>query len=418
MSMSLLSLIFFLAAIIIGFTRKMNVGIISIAFALIIGRFVGMTDKKIIGGFGASLFLMLLGVTYLFSIVQSNGTLQLVAKKAVALVGKKTWLIPIVIYLLGFFIAAVGPGAIPAIAIIAVFSVPLAMEIGFNPIMLGVIGVSGTLSGRMTTITPEGILIHSIASKQGITNVMKPVIINSTITTVVFSIIIYIFFKGYKVKGGNPLKLNQLPKFNNSQRITITGVLIMIFLATVLKINVGLASFLVATVLTLLNVADETECLKNVPWGVLILVTGVGVLMNIVISSGGIDLLAKTLSKIMTPHTASAITGLTAGIMSWFSSALGVVFPTMIPTVGTIAKTVGGNVSAKELISAIGIAASVAGFSPASTGGALILSSYVSNTKCSKEEQNKLFVELFIISIIAVLFVSLIALLGIYKIPV
>lgn len=413
-NMPLITLIFLFGAIIVGFIRKVNVGIISIALAVLVGRLVGMNDTKIISGFSASLFIMLVGVTYLFSIVQINGTLELIAKKAVAVAGKRTWLIPIIVYMLGYLIAAVGPGAIPAIAIMAVFSVPLAIVMGADPIMLGAIGVIGTLGGRMTAITPEGILISDIATKQGVTNVILPLLSNATISTVILAVLVYVYYKGYKVKGENPLKLSDLPKFNKYQQITILGVVVMIFAVTVLKVNVGLASFLVATILILLKVADEAQCLKAVPWGVLILITGVGVLMNIVISSGGINLLAKTLAKFMNSITAGPIIGITAGLMSWFSSALGVVFPTMIPTVGTIVKTVGGNVSSTELISAIGIAASVAGLSPASTGGALILASYVSSTNCSKEEQNKKFIELFVMSVLAVLLVAVLAVLGVY----
>jgi di/tricarboxylate transporter len=415
-NMPLLSLIFLFAAIFIGFIRKVNVGILAIALAVFIGRIVGMNDTKIIAGFGSSLFIMLVGVTFLFSIVQINGTLDLIAKKAVALAGKRTWLVPVIVYLVGYGVAAAGPGAIPAIAIVSVFAVPLAIVMGASPIMMGAIGVIGTLAGRMTPITPEGILITSLAAKQGMNNVLTPLLINATFTTIVISIAIYVYFKGYKVKGENPIKLSELPKFNTNQIITIIGVAVMIIATTKFQVNVGLASFVVAAILLLLKVADESQCIKAVPWGVLILITGVGVLMNIVITAGGIDLLAKTLAKVMTPKTAGALTGVTAGIMSWFSSALGVVFPTMIPTVGTIVKQVGGNVSGSELITTIGLAASFAGLSPASTGGALILASYVANTNCSKEEQNKLFIELFVISVIAVALVGIFALLGLYRI--
>ena len=316
MSMPLLTLLFLVGAIVIGFFRKVNVGILAIALALFIGRITGMTDKEIIEGFNASLFIMLVGVTFLFSIVQINGTLDLIAKKAVGLAGKRTWLIPIIVYLIGYGIAAVGPGAIPAIAIIAVFSVPLAIVMGANPIMMGAIGVIGTLAGRFTPITPEGILISSIAGDQGMNNVLIPLLINSTVTTVVLAVLVFIFFKGYKFKGENPIKFNELPKFNSPQIITMIGVVIMIIAVTVLGVNVGLASFVVGALLLLFKVADESEAIKTVPWGVLILITGVGVLMNIVISAGGIDLLASGLASLMTPATAGAITGVTAGAMS------------------------------------------------------------------------------------------------------
>ena len=60
--MALLSLGFLLLAIMLGFIRKMNTGLLCIAFALLLGRMAGISDAEIIKGFNASLFLMLLGV--------------------------------------------------------------------------------------------------------------------------------------------------------------------------------------------------------------------------------------------------------------------------------------------------------------------------------------------------------------------
>ena len=96
--MALLSLVFLLVAIFLGFFRKMNTGLVCIAFALVLGRLAGVPDKEIIRGFNSSLFIMLLGVTYLFSLAQINGCLDLLAKKVVSLAGKRVYLVPIIIY--------------------------------------------------------------------------------------------------------------------------------------------------------------------------------------------------------------------------------------------------------------------------------------------------------------------------------
>ncbi|MBQ6424253.1 MAG: hypothetical protein IJJ93_03150, partial [Acidaminococcaceae bacterium] len=83
--MALLSLGLLLLAIFLGFFRHMNTGLLAIGFALILGRLSGISDKEIISGFNYSLFMILLGVTYLFSLAQLNGSLELLAKKVVAL---------------------------------------------------------------------------------------------------------------------------------------------------------------------------------------------------------------------------------------------------------------------------------------------------------------------------------------------
>ena len=63
--------------------------------------------------------------------------------------------------------------------------------------------------------------------------------------------------------------------------------------------DVGLASFIVAAVLILLGITDQKTAMKGVPWNTLVLVCGVGVLMNLVISTGGIDLLANIMASVI-----------------------------------------------------------------------------------------------------------------------
>ena len=120
--MALLSLLFLLLAIFLGFVRKMNTGLLCIAFALVLGRMSGVSDAVIMKGFNSSLFIMLLGVTYLFSMAQINGSLDLLAQKVIALAGRRVYLIPVIIYVFSIVLAALGPGSVPTMAIMMVFS--------------------------------------------------------------------------------------------------------------------------------------------------------------------------------------------------------------------------------------------------------------------------------------------------------
>ena len=131
--MALISLGSLAAAIFLGFFRKMNTGLVCIGFALLLGKLAGIPDKEIIGGFNYSLFLMLLGVTYLFGLAEWNGTLKLLTKKITVLAGKRTYLIPVVMYLFATVLSALGPGTIPTTAIMMVFGMTLAVEMKINP---------------------------------------------------------------------------------------------------------------------------------------------------------------------------------------------------------------------------------------------------------------------------------------------
>ena len=108
MNLGLISLICLLAAIMIGFVKNCNVGILCTGIAAVLALVFGIKASDIIKGFSASLCIQMVGITYLFAIINGNGTLELLARKMVALVGKQKRLIPFVIYILGFIISAVG----------------------------------------------------------------------------------------------------------------------------------------------------------------------------------------------------------------------------------------------------------------------------------------------------------------------
>lgn len=413
MGIALVSLIILVLVIFIGFFRKINVGLVAILAVTIFGTFIGEKDSVIIKGFSSSLFIMLLGVSFLCSIGITNGSLELMSKKILKLSGGYAFIAPILIYIIGFGIAAIGPGCVPALGIVAALSLPLGKSTGYDPVMLAIIGEIGSFTGRFSPITPESLLIQKLTEPQGITNYQSIILIYASVTTIILSVIIFIIFKGYKVKT-QKMEQNEIPSFNKNQIFTLIGFLTVIIACTFYKRNVGLISFAVGILLILIKAADEKAVFKAISWSTLLMITGFGMLMDIVILVGGVSLLSDSLAKIMTPHTAVAIQGLTGGIMSWFSSAIGVVWPTLVPTVGSIANSVG--VPADSLISILCLTASFAGLSPASTGGGLIMAANATDPDFTKEKENKLFIKLFAISVLMVVLIVIAALFGLYSI--
>lgn len=141
--------------------------------AFFMGHIMGLNDKQIITGFNGNLFFTLIGVTFLFSILNVNGTIELVAKRSVSMVGKHNWLIPIVMFLVGYILTAVGPGSIRLLAILPAFAIPVAIARGFNPLMMALIADFGAFAGRMSPITPEGLLVRELLATGGINDVAR-----------------------------------------------------------------------------------------------------------------------------------------------------------------------------------------------------------------------------------------------------
>lgn len=413
MNLSLVSLIALLTAIVIGFVRKANVGILCIGFSMIIGVVYNVSASDIISGFSSSLCISMVGITYLFAIINGNGTLELLARKMVVLVGKKKVLIPFVMYILGFIICAVGPGAIPSLAIVPVIAIPVAVSAGVNPIMTAIIGDLGVMSGRMSPLTPESAVVRELMEEQGLTGDTIPIMLAMIVTVLILMPLVYIYYKGWKVEKQEETENIKLPKFNVNQWLSILALLVLAIGALFFSWNVGLTGFLVASFLVVVGAGDEKKAIKEIPWNVILMVLGVGILMNVVSLSGGINLMVEGLETVMTERTATVIMSVVTCFMSFFSSGLGVVFPTLIPLASGLAT--GTGISAVELVSVIVIGGTITGFTPFATTGALIMAG-VANQENSQEKfhQNRMFVELFAVSFIALFVLVILSFIGIY----
>ncbi len=414
MNLGLVSLLLLLVAIIIGFWRNCNVGILCIGFSMILSVAYGLSSKEVIAGFSSSLFIQMVGITYLFSIINGNGTLELLARKMVALVGTKKRLIPVVMYILGFVICAVGPGAIPSLAIVPVIAIPVAVSAGINPIMTAIIGDLGVMSGRMSPLTPESAVVRELMEEQGLTGNTIPIMFGMIVTALVTGVLVYIYYKGWKVdETSSVVSIKDLPKFNVKQWCSLVGLLVLAVGALFFSWNVGLTGFLVGTILVVIGDGQEKKAIAGIPWNVILMVMGVGILMNIVSLSGGIDIMVSGLEKVMGQRTAAMIMAIAAGFMSFFSSGLGVVFPTLIPTASGLGAALG--VNAVQLVTVIVIGGTVSGFTPISTTGALIMAGVAQQENAEERfPQNRLFIELFAVSFIALAVLAIFAVLGIY----
>ena len=136
------------------------------------------------------------------------------------------------------------------------------------------------------------------------------------------------------------------------------------------QLSVGLAAFLAASAVVLIGVADESVAMKRVPWGVIIMVCGVTVLISVLEKTGGMDLFTSLLARLANPTTINGVVAFVTGLISSWSSTAGVVLPTFLPTVPGLVEKVGGGDPLAVALS-INVGSAMVDVSPLSTLGAL-----------------------------------------------
>jgi len=177
---------------------------------------------------------------------------------------------------------------------------------------------------------------------------------------------------------------------DRSQLLTIGVISVWVVAVVGFRVNVGLAAFGAATILALARAADESAAVKRMPWGIIIMVSGISVLIGVLEKSGGMELFAALLAKLATPATINGSIAFITGLISTWSSTSGVVLPAFLPTVPSLVSQVGGGDPLAVALS-INVGSSLVDVSPLSTLGALCVAAVV-----DPPESRRLFRQLMI----------------------
>ena len=392
----------------IGFYRNINTGLVSIAFSLIIGYYLGgLSFNEIIGYWPLKLFFITFGVTFLFSVAKENETLEKFAKYFIYWSGGRKALIPIIFYFLSLVLASIGPGNISTTALLIPIAMTIAYQSGISMLLISGEVILGSIAGGLSPLAPNGIVALTLAEDNGMDYLKNYIYFNNVVMVTAFSALMYFVLGGKKLFTGERISIEKPSKFTKDQIYTLIGIGVLVIWVVFLGVNVGFASFAIVAVLMWFKVADQEKSIKGVPWSTLLLVCGTALLISVAATLGGIELLTNILASMMNENNAVAIMAILSGVMSLFSSAVGVVMPTLIPTTSQLALELGAGVTPEMLVVAIAVGSHITTPSPLSTMGALALASAPSQVN-----KKKLYKDLFLLSFAALGFIAIMGWIG------
>ena len=410
MDISLPALVSILALVIlVGIScvnEDLNVGFLGIAFGIIVGGvFAGTPASKVMNAFPLSLFMILVGVTFLFGMAQTNGTMEKLTAYSIRACKGNTALVPIIIYILATFITTIGPGNIAGCALMAPVAMAIASKVKMPAFLMTLLVVGACNGAAFSPFAPTGIISNGIIAKCApelgipadyLNTLAWKIHFNSTIAQGFVNIGGFFVMGGLKwirEQKGAALDIDELaPKpepFNAAQKITLLLVAILIILVVVpglpgvkgtlpkyitnMLSNVGSISFVLSIILMLTGYGDSKAAVKVMPWSVIMMVCGVSVLIDVMDKAGGLNFLVEVMASVAGPTTICFWTAFVPAVISAYSSSSGVVMPMFLPmTPGLVELTGGDPVS---IISAIDVGSHLVDTSPLSTLGALCIAS-------------------------------------------
>ncbi len=375
MNPALASVLALLLAIILSMVSRLNIGLLAIALAWMVGVFIaGMKAEAVMAGFPATLFLTLTGVTLLFACAETNGTLQWLAHSAVGLLRGNHRLLPVLFFVIAMVLSTVGPGAIAAVALIVPMAMAMGERAGLPHFLTALMVANGANAGNLSPISALGVIANTKMAEGGVGGHEWKVWFANFIAHALVAAVAYWFLvrKVTKEPAAPATAIETQFSLTRPQILTIAFVLAWIVGVLAFKLNIGLSAFAVVTLLIVLRTTEETQALKKVPWGVIVMVSGVSLLIALLEKTGGMDHFTALIGKVASPATINGIIAFITGVISTYSSTSGVVLPAFLPIASKLAGQIGGGDPLAIALS-INVGSSIVDVSPLSTLGALCI---------------------------------------------
>ncbi|MEU3848407.1 SLC13 family permease [Streptomyces sp. NPDC029554] len=394
MSPELLSILVLVVVFVIATTRSVNMGALAFAAAFGVGGLVaGLDADGIFAGFPGDLFVVLVGVTYLFAIARANGTTDWLVHAAVRLVRGRVALIPWVMFALTGALTAIGAVSPAAVAIVAPIALSFAARYGISPLLMGAMVVHGAQAGGFSPISIYGSIVNGIVERERLPGNELALFLASLAANVVIAGVVYVVCGGLRLwqrgavdgpvdePGDTPDSPggartaqdgNAAPaaRLTPARIATLVSLLALVLAVLVLDLDAGLTAITLAVVLSTLWPEDSRKATGQIAWPTVLLICGVLTYVGVLDEMGTITWAGEGVGGIGVPLLAAVLLCYIGALVSAFASSVGIMgalIPLAVPFLER------GEIGAVGMVAALAVSATVVDVSPFSTNGALVL---------------------------------------------
>ncbi len=370
---------------IIGTARSINLGALSLVMTFLVGTYVvGETVKDMYSGFPVDLFVLLAGVTYLFAIAESNGTIDRIVEGAADLVKDRRALIPWVVFVIASVPAMAGALGSAGVALLAPLSMRLAERYDIDRRMVGLMVVYGAGAGNFSPLNVLGAIVHQAVERNGLEMSSSALFWGNLAYNVGLAVIIYLIFGGLRLTrreatrpaDADGARLSDVGLRTSDvglrvdQVCTLAALVGVAVAALVFGLSIGFVAFAAAVLLHLLFPLSSAGAEKKIAWGVVLLICGIMTYVAALQRYGTVGAVGDAVAGLGSPLLAALLICLVGAVTSAFASSAGIL-GAMIPL--AVPFMVRGEIGTTGLVVAVAISATVVDSMPFSTVGALVV---------------------------------------------
>ncbi|MDQ8702477.1 SLC13 family permease [Streptomyces sp. LHD-70] len=376
MSAELISILVLAVVFVIATTRSINMGALAFAAAFGVGELVaGMDADGIFAGFPGDLFVVLVGVTYLFAIARANGTTDWLVHASIRLVGGRIALIPWVMFVITGALTGIGAVSPAAVAIVAPIALSFAARYGISPLLMGAMVVHGAQGGGFSPISIYGSIVNGIVAREQLPGSELFLFLASLVVNLLIAGILFVVLGGLKLHGqdltaGEEDDEGEGVRLNPARIATLAALVALVVAVLVLELDAGLSAITLAVLLSACWPADSKQAVGAIAWPTVLLICGVLTYVGVLEEIGTIEWAGEGVGGIGVPLLAAVLLCYIGALVSAFASSVGIMGALIPLAVPFLAQ---GEIGAVGMVAALSVAATVVDVSPFSTNGALVL---------------------------------------------
>jgi len=402
---------------VLGTVRPVNIG----ALALIATFFVGTLAmnqevEELLAGFPPDLFVLLVGVTYLFGLASANGTLEWLVDRAIGLFGDRPALVPWMIFCFAAVPTLAGALGPAGVAMLAPLCLRLGDRYGLDRRLSALMLMHGSCLGNFSPLNGLSVIVLQVAKDNNLDVSSAALFFGNALYNVVLGVVIYLLFGGRALlrerherkagilvtadlsdgpsvnranddaRGGSvstgeggattqihtPVETPEKVALRLDQMITLIVIVGVAVGALVFDLEIGFLALVAATLLHMLFPSRFDKADRRIVWSVVLLICGVVTYVSALQNYGTIDAVGDGIAGLGSILAIAFLLCLVGAVTSAFASSaglLGVLIPLSVPFL------LEGDVGVTAMVTALAISATVVDSTPFSSVGALTLAS-------------------------------------------
>lgn len=397
MSVQLLSIAALVAVFVVSTMLNVHMGALAFVATFVVGiGFTDLSEKQILAGFPAGLFVILVGVTFLFAIAKANGAIDWVVDSAVALVRGRVWAFPWIMFLIAAGLAGIGAVPPAAVAIVAPTAMRIAQRYQISPLLMGLMVANGVSAGEFSPIGLFGIIVNDVAVANGVTSSPILLFVSCFVVNSVLCYVLYVVINQRSrrhphtdavagssgptpssggtgvgvIDADTDVALAVRPPMTRGVAATLTGLVTMVGIVVFTDLDIGFVAMTLAVILSVLSPDAAKEALPKIAWPSVFLIVGIVTYVNLLQELGTVAYVSDAVARLNSPLLIALLICVIGAVVSAFASTtgiLGALVPLAVPFL------LSGDVSSVAMIIALSLASSIVDASPFSTTGALIV---------------------------------------------